>query len=475
MGKRDDIDKAVRNIKNWADRPAWSDELSIVFDAHFAAVRKHVDISPEEFHENIVESDYGGMLFGIVFEDFLSKTLSPSNKNVIDDYLTRRGWREGVVGRRYLQQLRNSVLSLYEVIQVSPGKHCELTDLVRGGKAIRVHENMGTLNMVKWDRIAARVLNTHGKYNFSGGILPFPRQAAQELLSVLTKSRKQFRRRRARKADTNPKANPPSPENPDDVFLRDACPAFTAVWLVHILEQMQAPLPEIVNRDGAPLVFCETRFPFLTENAVDIAGRLDAAAEWERSGPQEDAWNWLSEPSEICEKPLGGIAFDTSLEGQHPISGTLDLNPGVLTLLTNSQVRAERGTDVLRELLDNLIGPALSMLQTPEQLMADKTQQNTDRKRGPTNTIDPKIEAEIIRNTLDQHYRQILDEPIPALDNKTPRQSARSKTWRQKVIEWLKYLENNELRRAAEAGQEPYDSRWMWKELKLTSLTGVPE
>ena len=475
MGKRHDIDKAVRNIKNWADRSEWSDELSIFFDAHFATAREHMDISPDEFHNEIVESDYGGMLFGIVFEDFLSRSLSPSNKNIIDDYLARRGWRESVVGRRYLQQLRNSVLSLYEVIQVSPGKHCELTDLVRGGKAIRVHENMGTLNMVKWDRIAARVLNTNGKYTFSGGILPFPREASQELLGVLMKSRKQFRRRRSRRAGTSPKAIPASPASPDDVFLRDACPAFTAIWLVHILEQIQAPLPEIVNRDGASLVFCETRFSFLTEKAADIAAQLDAAAEWERSGPQVDAWIWLPEPSAIYEKPPGGMAFDTSLEGQRPISGTLELNPGVLTLLTNSLERAERGTDLLRELLDNLIGPALSMLQTPDQLMADKTQQGPDRKREPTDTIDPKIEAEIVHNTLDQHYRQCLDEPIPALGNKTRRQSARSKTGRQKVIEWLKYLENNELHRAAEAGQEPYDSSWMWHELKLTSPADVSE
>lgn len=58
---------------------------------------------------NIVESDYGGM----VFEDFLSRNVSPNNKNIIDDYLARRGRRENVVGRRYLQQLRNSVLSPY--------------------------------------------------------------------------------------------------------------------------------------------------------------------------------------------------------------------------------------------------------------------------------------------------------------------------------------------------------------------------
>jgi hypothetical protein len=475
MGKRNDIDKAVRNIKNWADRSEWSDKLTTVFNAHLAPVCELIDISLDELNQIIVERDYGGMLFGVMFEDFLSRRLSPSNKNIIDDYLARRGWRESVAGRRYLQQLRDSVLSVYEVVAVSPGKHCELSDLVRGGKVIRVYEHAGTQNMVKWDRIAARVLNTNGKRTFSGGILPFPHEASRDLLGVLSKSRKQFRKKRSRIADKGPGSNLPSSENSDNSFLRDACPAFTSIWLAHILEQLQAPLPAMVNRDGASLVFSETRFPFLTEKAEEIAERLDTAIEWERDGSQKDFWIWLPEPNAICEKSRGGIAFDTLLEGQRPISGTLELKPGVLTLFTNSLERAERGTDVLQELLHNLIGPALSMLQTPEQLMTDQTQQDSDRKREPTNAIDPKIEAEIIHNTLDQHYHKCLDEPIPALGNKTPRQTARSRSGRKKVIEWLKHLENNELHRAAQAGQEPYDSSWMWDELKLASPTDVSE
>jgi len=135
--------------------------------------------------------------------------------------------------------------------------------------------------------------------------------------------------------------------------------------------------------------------------------------------------------------------------------------------MTNSMERTERGTEVLQELLHNLIGPPLSKLQTPEQLMADDADRQGRDKGPPTDTIDPEIAAELIRNTLDQHYRQCLDEPIPALENKTPRQCARSKKGRPKVIEWLKHLENNELRRAASQEQDPYDSSWMWDELKL--------
>ncbi len=91
----------------------------------------------------------------------------------------------------------------------------------------------------------------------------------------------------------------------------------------------------------------------------------------------------------------------------------------------------------------------------------------SDSDRELADTIDPEIAAEVIHNTLDQHYRQCLDEPIPMLGDKTPRQCAKSKRGREQVIEWLKYLENNELRRATDQGQETYDSRWMWEALDL--------
>ena len=259
-----------------------------------------------------------------------------------------------------------------------------------------------------------------------------------------------------------------SSENLDELFLQDACPAFTSIWLVHTLKSLSEPLPEMVNRDGEALVFTETRFPFLVEQLEEITHRLDDAPDWEQDDPDGHTWIWLPEPDTEDGKPQHSIAVDTLKSGQHPISGTLELKPGVLTLITNSMERAQRGQVVLEALLQGLVGPALSKLQTPEQLMAEnKTRQQGDGNLEPSDSIDPEMAAEIIHHTLDQHYRQCLDVPIPALDNKTPRQCARSKKGREKVIEWLKHLENNELRRAATQGQTPYDSRWMWDELKL--------
>ena len=194
MGKRSNTDKAIRNLMDWAEQPEWREEQTAVFDAHLTPVCDRIDINQEELVQELEEHGYGGMLFGMVFEDFICRRLPPDDKNIIDDYLKRRGWRESVPGRRYLQQLRDSVLSLYEVVAVAPGHHCDLRDLVCDGETFRIHEHMGTQNLVKWDRLAARVLNMNGQHIFSGGILPFPREASQSLFRVLTESRKQFKK-----------------------------------------------------------------------------------------------------------------------------------------------------------------------------------------------------------------------------------------------------------------------------------------
>ena len=70
-----------------------------------------------------------------------------------------------------------------------------------------------------------------------------------------------------------------------------------------------------------------------------------------------------------------------------------------------------------------------------------------------------------MREFLDRHYRQVIEEPLPALGNLPPREAVRTPEGRQKVIGWLKNLENGEGRRARKDGTPPYDFSWMWREL----------
>ena len=71
---------------------------------------------------------------------------------------------------------------------------------------------------------------------------------------------------------------------------------------------------------------------------------------------------------------------------------------------------------------------------------------------------------------FDRHYRQTLTDKIPALGDRTPRQAARSKAGRAQLVNWLKYMENAETRRARLQEQTPYDFSWMWEELGISNL-----
>lgn len=462
MSRRQDTDKAIRNLMQWSERPEWATAQAAVFDAHLASVGERLGYSRDELGRELDEHGYWGMLFGIMFEDFISREPAPDGNNLIDDYLKHRGWRESLHGSRYLRLLRDSVLSLHEVVGVTRGHHCDVRDLVRGGEPVRVHEHMGTQNLVQWDRLAGRVLQWEGKYIFSGGILPFHQEAAQNLLRALKDARKKLTKATSRAAG---KAAPP-PEAIDRLLLKEACPFFTQIWLMHTLEQLHSPLPELVNRDGESLVFTESHFPFEEKDRNAIIERLDAAADWERDPAGEPMWTWLPQDQGAGKRPEQGLSMQSFYEGQIPIGGMLELRSMALMFTTNSLERSERGKEALSSLLHELIGQPLTKIQTPEQLLTDPARAVDDGNHAAA-AIDPEIAAEVIHDYLDQHYRQCLDQPIPALNGKTPKQCTKSKSGREQVVEWLKYLENHEQHRAAKEGVEPYDFGWMWEELKL--------
>jgi hypothetical protein len=109
------------------------------------------------------------------------------------------------------------------------------------------------------------------------------------------------------------------------------------------------------------------------------------------------------------------------------------------------------------------IGRPVASYQSAEAAMASPNRV----PQQPPEDIPAAELAAIKLEFLDQHYRETLRSRIPALDDKTPRQALRTKNGRQRVIAWLKYLENGEARRATQTGEEPYDFSWMWKELGL--------
>ena len=128
------------------------------------------------------------VLRGAAFEDLLATGLS-DGRNIADDYLRRRGWKESASTRDYIAGLRRSVISLYKVGGLVPGRSMQLRDLVRGGEPVRVSEKRGSEGLRQWDRIATRVVPLRDGAVISGTLMLFEHEASEALLASLRKIR----------------------------------------------------------------------------------------------------------------------------------------------------------------------------------------------------------------------------------------------------------------------------------------------
>lgn len=81
--------------------------------------------------------------------------------------------------------------------------------------------------------------------------------------------------------------------------------------------------------------------------------------------------------------------------------------------------------------------------------------------------LPPEIEREVVSKALDEHYRRALDEPIPALGNRTPRAAVKTAKDRDKAVAWLQLLENGGAQHDPSDPMGAYDFGWMWRELGL--------
>jgi hypothetical protein len=153
------------------------------------------------------------------------------------------------------------------------------------------------------------------------------------------------------------------------------------------------------------------------------------------------------------------------MEDGTTVLGTIEIRERSLIVNVNSAARAERAINMLRAALGGLVTAPLTQIQTVEQMMA----QQQKRPRS-TSEVPPEIQTKLIHTTLDKQYRALFEQPVPMLGNLTPHAAARTKSGREKLVVWLKHLENRSRQPEATDPMATYDFTWLWRELKVEHL-----
>src|SRR6266568_2984132 len=186
---------SLAGLMKWLRRAEWQDAFDELLHRHLAPACAKVDVAIDELPE-LIGDEHLTSLWACVFEDFLARNLD-DNRNIVDDYLKRRGWKESASNKAYMTALRSSVISLYEISDIVSEESFLARDLVRGGDPIRVSEKSATRSLHPWDRIAARVLRLRAKTVMAGGVLRFEHDVAEDLLDSIARAGRAAREKSA--------------------------------------------------------------------------------------------------------------------------------------------------------------------------------------------------------------------------------------------------------------------------------------
>jgi len=349
---------------------------------------------------------------------------------------------------QYLEHMRLTHLRLYEIARVRPESGLDLVDLWTDDR-VSVEERIATRQLVQWDLIAARVgLGARGAPVLEGFVYVYPAMARDDILARLRKAHRPFRR---------------GPAGDDLVaFFKMHGGLFHALWLDHTA---LPPLPHLVTAEGDDLVLARVVFDVTDRSAVD--GALSARADLQRQDDGSYAWLAAADVPRRRPRRRAGRAIQmisarvTDEAGPRATQGTIVLEGTRLVLETTSRPRAERG----RTLIETLVGASARYRATAYEDIGQAARRRDDQPVPPS-PVPPAIEARLLGDFYERHYRTWPDTPLPALSGRTPREAVQVKRLRPKLVALLKAMENG-AERQRQQGRPAHDFGWMWGDLGL--------
>ena len=471
-------DNIFEGLVRWMVRGPWPEYFQQAIHDHTGLYCEAHDIDSFEELANRIGGHWVSTLNDMAFNDFLGR--ETEDGNVVDQYLKRRGWKETKIARAYLEGIRDSAVSLYEVSDIVPGESFLARDLILDSEPFRVLERSATKTMVSWEQFAMRIVNVRGQNIIAGGLLPLEPELADDLLSeigeMVAEAETGFEAMIAEAHAESDFDEEIPPEGIQDIalgiVLKSASPFFATTWMAATpLHPDEQTLPQLFNFDGDEIEFIQLVYRFEKGTTqAQMRKILDGEADMEAAS--DKVWNWVDRGGRTRTKsqkalPEGGQMYNSQLDDGSPVLGMITLKGRTLEADINSEPRADEIKARLTDLLGDLVKPPLMARQTLEQAVA------AHREKGaPTEPLglSDEEQAAIQAEVMGQHYQNILDQPIGLLDDKTPRESARTAKGRRKIAAWLKVLEMNEAKARAGTNAPVYDFTWMWQELGVVEL-----
>lgn len=114
------------------------------------------------------------------------------------------------------------------------------------------------------------------------------------------------------------------------------------------------------------------------------------------------------------------------------ILGHIKIEKNELLIEVNSDKRAKKAKKEIEKRLGEKVTYSATRIETPEKVLKSHVT-NPNRRKSSKPFIPTEEQKKIIAEFSRKHWLGWLDSPIPALNNKTPRQASKSKNGRERL------------------------------------------
>jgi hypothetical protein len=201
---------------------------------------------------------------------------------------------------------------------------------------------------------------------------------------------------------------------------------------------LNPPMPQLQNTDGDPLTFVKLYYKLNStpREAFDALQSLSLREFHDGSLDDAvfDAHGNLIEASLVWQK----LGNKKQKHWDNTVLGNLTINGGLLTAEVNSEKRAETIKSEIEKRLKNGATFLKAEYEDVESKLEDTESQSDSpeaeeqRREREEFQSRPEIQA-LVRKQMEAHWEAWYSQKIPALNNKTPLQAARTKSGRERL------------------------------------------
>lgn len=367
-------------------------------------------------------------------------------RRVVDVLLDMGGPLFTIEQRQWLIQLSQQPLRLYVVTDVIPGQRMTLCDAVDlDAKPIVVNERAGSQDSLLGLMVGARLMFVDDHYELSGAVYQFSHFMGPVVLNVIREN-----------------------EEISAQHLMDNSALVGFFIRRNWLEQFIEPriMPTIMDMQSSDSVL------FITDHYRvkdwDVLSKILGSRK-NIEGDRVDGWHRFKKCSDGLTRSISSINIS---DGDNKIE-----------LFHKTQKEADRGRKWFDELAGNAVefiareisdpvGMMNSMSSSdvksvaPSKVKADKSL--SGKAKGNVD-LHPDVMANLIEQRIHQIYANWSDEPIPALDDKTPREAIATASGLECVKGLIRCYEAGEKIQAAEQGRREISFAFLWSSIGLDS------